>query len=332
MEPPPEVPPQSLHGELDQEGSQRTAATAASAPSGAMSDAMTSAMVGHFARELRDSLSLWPQVTSALRRSFNVHHGYVLGKLVWQLCPMPLPKLKDTESVLGIGGDWDVRIWQGFHIGLEEPDMYIPFMGFITYVLLCGIVQGLVGVFNPEVLSSTLSFATTLVLLEVLAVKALLFFSGAVNASVLDLLGLLGYKYFHLSLQLLAGVLLGELHEHTVYYQLLRFLLWAACATALWRSLKLLPAFQPLLGNASIGGIQRPLLGPIAVLQVPMCWLLSPSFPGHAAVATGQLAAKAVVATSLEAAAKMGAATTAAAVATNATVHAVAPMAAAMGA
>eukprot|EP00439_Symbiodinium_sp_Y106_P080722 s1629_g19.t1 len=53
-----------------------------------ISDAVTSAMMNQFARELTSSsLSLWPQFVQIARRYFNVHHGYVLRKLLWQLMP-----------------------------------------------------------------------------------------------------------------------------------------------------------------------------------------------------------------------------------------------------
>merc|ERR1719482_722511 len=74
--------------------------------SGLPVDAISSAMVSHFAREItQGGLSFWPQVVQTARRYFNVNHGYVLRKAVWQLVPVPAPKKKDGE----LSGEKDYR-------------------------------------------------------------------------------------------------------------------------------------------------------------------------------------------------------------------------------
>merc|ERR1719183_3445412 len=78
-----------------------------------VSDAVTSAMVNHFASELtKGSLSLWPQFVQTARRYFNVSHGYVLRKALWQLAPTASLKKKSTEGELGCEKEWTVRMYE----------------------------------------------------------------------------------------------------------------------------------------------------------------------------------------------------------------------------
>lgn len=254
-------------------------------PGGNFSNAMTGAMVDHFAREFtRGSLSLWPQMVTSMRRYFNVHHGYVLRKLLWQLCPLPMAKLKGGEVAIGQGllhQDWTIRTFEGHEVGLEEPDMYIPLMGFVTYVLLCGLVKGLHDMFHPDVLASTLSFAMTLLVTEVLCAKAGFFVSGAIQAPVLDLTALLGYKYYYLSVQLVVGFAIGE---GSMYY-VLKFALWAACAAALWQSMRRMPSVQQKYGQECVSDFHKLFIRVFPVTQVALCWLLAPTFPRRSAMA-----------------------------------------------
>jgi len=144
-----------------------------------LSDAVTSAMVSHFANEFtKGSLTFWPQFMQTSRQYFNVNHGYVLRKMLWLIVPMPTPKKKSGDGELGGEKDWSVRVFEGLEVEIEEPDMYIPVMSFVTYVLLCGLVRGLQEQFNPDFLSSTMTFSMVVLILEVTVAKAALFMAG----------------------------------------------------------------------------------------------------------------------------------------------------------
>lgn len=176
-----------------------------------ISDAVTSAMMNQFARELTtNSLSLWPQFVQTTRRYFNVHHGYVLRKILWQLIPFHSAKSKSTDGELGGEKDWTLRVFEGLEVDIKEPDLYIPTMGFVTYVVLYGMVRGVQEDFSPEVLSATISSTLVILILELAVMKGALFMSGAVNTSTLDLFALLGYKFLYLSLHLGLGLLWGH--------------------------------------------------------------------------------------------------------------------------
>lgn len=88
------------------------------------------------------------------------------------------------------------------------PDMYIPVMGLVTYILLWNLQQGLRGSFNPEnlyyKLSSTLAFvALDLVVLK-LGLYLLVHSSNSPTTGITELTCFVGYKFVPLIATLLA--------------------------------------------------------------------------------------------------------------------------------
>lgn len=245
-----------------------------------ISDAVTSAMVNHFARELtQGSISLWPQLVLSARQYFNVTHGYVLRKAMWQLMPLTSMKKKFGDGELEGEKDWTVRVHHGLEVDVEEPDLYIPTMGFITYVLLCGVVRGIQEQFSSDTLSSTMSFAVVALVLETAVTKIGLVMCGAINAHVVDLVALLGYKFFYLSVQLMLGLLLGAGGRPGFLYNLLSLGLHISCGVALWQALRRLARMQAHGGQECMGDMHKLVIKAVPMLQVVVCWILLPSWP-----------------------------------------------------
>lgn len=296
----------------------------------AIADAVTSAMVSHFANEFtKGSLTFWPQFMQTSRQYFNVNHGYVLRKMLWQLVPVPMPKKKSAEGEIGGEKDWSVRLLEGLEVEIEEPDMYIPVMSFVTYVLLCGLVRGLQEQFNPEILSSTMTFSMVVAILEVTVAKAALFMAGAVNAPIFDLAALFGYKYLHLSVQIVLGVLLGRgVKPEGILYRFLALCLMASCGAALFQAIRKLARMQPTSNQeAMAANLHQILLKALPVMQVIFYWLLLPSWPKHAATQAA-VAAVATLAPAVATAAPVAKAAVAAATTTTSTLAAAAAAAA----
>jgi len=282
-----------------------------------ISDAVTSAMVNHFAREFsKGSLTLWPQFVASARRYFNVTHGYVLRKCLWQLAPATSSKKKSHDGEIGGEKDWTARVYEGLEVDIEEPDLYIPTMGFVTYVLLCGLIRGLQEQFSPDVLSTTTTFAMVILIVETTVAKAVLFTAGAVNTPTIDLVALLGYKYFHLSMQLIFGLLLGRGHmPQGIIYRLLALAFAASCGVALWQALRRIARMQTNSGQECVTEVHKLVIKGLPVLQALIYYTLLPTWPkprieamAAVAVETASAVAEAVVAT-----------TTVALAATNAT-------------
>lgn len=73
--------------------------------------------------------------------------------------------------------------------------VYIPVMGLITYVIVCTLLAGLKGAFDPALLGSILTWASLIIFLEIGIIRGAIYFLDITNESSLkDLLAYSGYK------------------------------------------------------------------------------------------------------------------------------------------
>lgn len=128
-----------------------------------------------------------------LRRYFAVDNRYVLKKL----------------SILLLG-PIRKKSWQRSNAPPKDdensPDLYIPLMAFVSYILLIAFVLGTSGKFTPEVLGMTASHGLIALIVEVAALK---FFMYLLNATVgwLDLIAYSGYIFVGICYNHAAGLL-----------------------------------------------------------------------------------------------------------------------------
>lgn len=157
----------------------------------------------------------WPILT--LRPYFQVTNSYVLKKIGIILFPFrhtTWQRIQTTASstdasTLAMPGSIAVYS-SGTNGGLtcvpvlyalpkediNAPDLYIPSMAFVTYVILVGIILGMDGKFKPDILGLTASSALIFSFLELLFVKLgcyLLSFGNEI--AFLDVMSYVGYKY-----------------------------------------------------------------------------------------------------------------------------------------
>jgi hypothetical protein len=79
---------------------------------------------------------------------------------------------------------------------VNSPDMYIPVMAFVTYILLATLLAGLRGAFRPELLGMTATNAFAVVIIELLLLKLGTYLLNISNESQwLDLVAYSGYKF-----------------------------------------------------------------------------------------------------------------------------------------
>lgn len=74
--------------------------------------------------------------------------------------------------------------------------MYIPLMAFVTYILLSTLIAGLNGKFEPQLLGTTSSTASVLIIIELLLLwlgRYLLNISS--DSQIYDLIAYSGYKF-----------------------------------------------------------------------------------------------------------------------------------------
>lgn len=142
---------------------------------------------------------------SKLKYYFAVDTQYVMRKIKLIFFPF-------THS------DWSVQFEQGEGVQVQPrhdvnaPDLYIPTMAFVTYILMAGLSLGLMDRFSPEALGIQASTAVFFLLLELACVLGALYFNaGAVvrrSLHPLHVLALAGYKYPGMIVMLGAGILL----------------------------------------------------------------------------------------------------------------------------
>ncbi|KAM9514307.1 LOW QUALITY PROTEIN: protein YIF1B [Guaruba guarouba] len=110
--------------------------------------------------------------------------------------------------------DWQVRYQQDAPVAPRfdvSPDLYIPVMAFITYVLVAGLALGTQSRFSPDSLGLQASSALGWLLLEVVAILLCLYLlSVSTDLSTMDLLAMAGYKYVGMISGLLSGLLFGR--------------------------------------------------------------------------------------------------------------------------
>jgi protein transport protein YIF1 len=123
---------------------------------------------------------------------------------------------------------------------LNSPDMYIPIMALITYILLSTVLAGIRGSFHPELLGSITSTAIFVVIFEIIVLKIAMYMLSITNDSqLLDLVAYSGYKFVGVIVTLFVSELLtgGSGTNNWVGWTLFLYT-WYANAFFLLRSLK----------------------------------------------------------------------------------------------
>ena len=130
----------------------------------------------------------------ALKHYFKVTNSYVINKLFLVLFPWRhKPWSRKQQSVGPSGQD----VWYlPPRDDINSPDMYIPIMSLVTYILVSTLLAGLRGQFQPELLGKTASVALAIVFIEILGLKLGTYLLSISNTSqLLDLVAYSGYKF-----------------------------------------------------------------------------------------------------------------------------------------
>ncbi|KAF9961499.1 hypothetical protein BGZ70_008273 [Mortierella alpina] len=142
---------------------------------------------------VEQNLNRWVN-RAALQPYFNVSNSYVVNKLrllvfPWRhkLWTRSLRRSETTGETIGYLSPRD---------DLNAPDMYIPVMAFVSYVLLVGISAGTENKFRPEILGPTASSAMAIILLEFIMIKLCIYLLNITSeVPILDLVAYSGYKF-----------------------------------------------------------------------------------------------------------------------------------------
>lgn len=116
-----------------------------------------------------------------LQPYFNISNQYIMKKILLVIMPF---RNQDWNVVLRDTGS------------IMHPDLYIPIMSFITYILFKGISLGLKNCFKPEKLGLIATRSMFLEFLFIMVSKLVAYFIDISGLHVLDILAFSGYKYF----------------------------------------------------------------------------------------------------------------------------------------
>ncbi|KAI0522287.1 YIF1-domain-containing protein [Xylaria bambusicola] len=161
-----------------------------------INDPMAAQFVGQVGqnafKHVEQNVNRWVNF-SALKHYFNVTNGYVINKLFLVLFPWR-HKPWSRKQAVGPSGQ------EGWYLpprdDINSPDMYIPVMALVTYILLSTLLAGLRGQFQPELLGYTASKAGVVVVVEIILLKLGCYFLSISNESqLLDLVAYSGYKF-----------------------------------------------------------------------------------------------------------------------------------------
>jgi len=137
---------------------------------------------------------------SKLKFYFAVDTTYVAKKLLLILFPF-------------INKDWSVKYSQAEAVppklDVNAPDLYIPIMSFVTYILMLGISLGTQEKFSPEILGIHASSALGWFTIEVVVIFIMMQIFGIKSAlKTFDIMSFCGYKYFGMILCLAVSLIL----------------------------------------------------------------------------------------------------------------------------
>ncbi|KAG5889049.1 hypothetical protein JTB14_000959 [Gonioctena quinquepunctata] len=203
-----------------------------------------------------------------LKYYFAVDTKYVLSKLMLLFFPF-------THKDWSVKYEQDGPIQPRFEINV--PDLYIPTMAYITYLLVAGIVLGMQERFTPEQIGMLASSALAWCIVELAVYKCTLYIINVdTTLRTLDLLAYAGYKFVAIIISISVSILGGR----TGYYSSLLYTN-LALAFFLVRSLKVQVLTEAVQETSYYGGPQTThkrrlyFLLFLAAVQPVLSWWLS---------------------------------------------------------
>ncbi|KAF4704238.1 Protein yif1b, partial [Perkinsus olseni] len=170
--------------------------------------------------------------------------------------------------------------------------MYIPLMSFITYVLAFAVIKGAAddGSFHPDILYDTATFAAVLSTIELVLARAAGYFVNMTSLRLLDLVCVIGYKYFHLSVYCIARILLSSKVPTAYFWWGLLGYLSLAAAYACLVSLQYFTTYKTAMqAHLEVSGSHTSILIKYVVIAIALCQVVS--FFHYAAVLMPSVAA-----------------------------------------
>ena len=104
---------------------------------------------------------------------------------------------------------------------IEYFDLYLPFMSFITYVLVVSFISAINNPdkFNPQALGKILSKDFSLYIINAMAIKLLMFIFLNKPLSFMDIFSLVGYKFVHMIIyKILSNFIETKMIKYIIFF------------------------------------------------------------------------------------------------------------------
>lgn len=153
---------------------------------------------------------------------FAVNHAYVLRKLALLIMPFQRRSWSRRAGVdqrqFERQGSEDATAYLPPRDDVNAPDLYIPVMAFVSYVLLVGFVFGTRGTFTAEVLAKYFSKGFGVLTLEVLVIKLGLYLIAARPTPWLDVIAYRGYKFVGVIIAMVCDLIFPRMYYFVFFY------------------------------------------------------------------------------------------------------------------
>ena len=152
-----------------------------------------------------------------LKPYFDVDNKYVIYKFRYLFIPF----LKEKQ--INSSEEYDNKY------NIEYFDLYLPLMSFITYVLVVSFISAInnPGVFNPQTLGKILSKDFSLYIINVMAIKLLMFIFLTNPLRFMDISSLVGYKFIHMIIyKILSNFIEDKKIKYVIFFILSALLLF----------------------------------------------------------------------------------------------------------
>ncbi|KAG5634753.1 hypothetical protein H0H81_000896, partial [Sphagnurus paluster] len=137
--------------------------------------------------------SIFP--STSLKHHFNVSNSYVINKIRLVLFPW-LQKPQAWRRQVRRSESGQAAEWASPREDINSPDLYIPLMAVVSYILLCALHAGLQKQFHTKILGEAASRALVVIILDFAFVKLGCYFLNVQGSSqVVDLVAYGGYKF-----------------------------------------------------------------------------------------------------------------------------------------
>ncbi|KAK7471040.1 Protein transport protein yif1 [Stygiomarasmius scandens] len=168
---------------------------------------------------------------TSVKARFNVSNSYVINKLKLVVFPW-MHKSWKRRVLRSEQGHVE---YQSPRDDINSPDLYIPLMAFVTYVLIAGFHSGIQSRFHPKILGESASSALGVIIVDVVFVYiACYFLDVRGSGQALDIIAYSGYKF----VGVIFTILSSYLYFSGALYYVIFFYFFFANALFLLRSLR----------------------------------------------------------------------------------------------